>query len=70
MGFHKGIGTNFGGTSKRNTLYLCLQDTEFAGWSRTGLAGWGKNATDGPLSKELMKIDTPIVVDDYCERKV
>jgi len=36
----------------------------------TGLAGWGLNATDGPLSRELMKVDTPIVVDDYCERKV
>jgi len=57
---------------KRVIWPACLPtpDTEFAGWSRTGLAGWGKNATDGPLSKELMKIDTPIVVDDYCERKV
>ena len=34
--------------------------------------GWGQTKRDGPVepSHQLMKVNAPIVVDDYCEKKV
>ena len=36
------------------------------------LLGWGQTNRDGPEepSHQLMKVNAPIVVDDYCEKKV
>merc|ERR1711936_950548 len=59
---------------KKEIWPACLPTpgTDYAGWAKTGLAGWGQTKRDGPVepSHQLMKVNAPIVVDDYCEKKV
>jgi len=59
---------------KKEIWPACLPTpgTDYAGWAKTGLAGWGQTRRDGPVepSHQLMKVNAPIVVDDYCEKKV
>jgi len=43
---------------------------DYVNWEKSGLAGWGQTHREGNVSKVLMKVDAPIVSDEYCELKV
>lgn len=50
----------------------CLpsKDENYAGWYKSGLAGWGQTLNGGNLSRTLMKVRSPIVDDRTCQDRV
>ena len=51
---------------------LDIRDSLLSWFSLQLTSGWGQTRRDGPIepSHQLMKVNAPIVVDDYCEKKV
>jgi len=58
--------------SKKKIWPACLprKEENYAGWFKSGLAGWGQTRNDGNLSRALMKVRSPIVDDRTCQERV
>jgi len=57
---------------KKQVWPACLPNKQenYAGWYKSGLAGWGQTRNDGNLSHTLMKVSSPIVDDRTCQDRV
>jgi len=58
--------------TKKRIWPACLprKEENYAGWYKSGLAGWGQTRNEGNLSRTLQKVRSPIVDDRTCQDRV